>query len=229
MQDELATPWFDSALARLALRRGERVLSIEPRLADLVALRAAIGGGGELTAVLADRALAESVAARQLPGLRVVAHAATGGERFGTFDAALCALHTGPVPSPAACAEMLRVNLRLGGRFVVDVPAEDMIPDLSEAWRQAARDEEPLAALQGPSDQQLVDALQRAGLRSVERELAAHMLHATSAADLVAGFAGDLGLDDAEVVELAHGLVRLRRADGPLEVLVRRACASGRR
>lgn len=229
MQDELATPWFDSALERLALRRGERALAIEPRLADLLALRAALGADGELTAVIADRQLAESVAERQLDGLRVLAHAVEGGERFGAFDAALCAPHVGPALPPARWAELVRANLRPGGRFVVDLPAVEMIPDLSDAWREAGWDEEPLAALRGPSDVELVEALRGAGLRGVESALGAHLLRAPSAADLVAGFADDLGLDDDRAVELAHGLVRLRRETGPLELLAHRAQASGRR
>ena len=43
MIDEIATPWFDSALQRLGLRKGERALALEPHRRDVVALRAAIG------------------------------------------------------------------------------------------------------------------------------------------------------------------------------------------
>ena len=229
MQDALATPWFDSSLERLALRRGERVLTLEPRLPDALAMRTAIGGDGELTAVIADRARAEALAERQLPGVRVLAHEVSGDERFGTFDAAMCTLHTGPALAPARCAALLRSNLRPGGRFVVDVPAGDMIPDLSDAWREAAWDEEPLAALRGPSDLELVEALRDAGLRSVESALGSHLLRPGAPSDLVASFAEDLGLDDDRIVELAHGLVRLRREAGPIDVLVHRTQASGRR
>jgi len=49
MHDELATPWFDRALERLELRRGNRVLALEPRQADIAALRGCIGDDGELT------------------------------------------------------------------------------------------------------------------------------------------------------------------------------------
>lgn len=229
MEDELPTPWFDSSMERLSLRRGERVLAVEPRRVDALSLLAAIGSDGELTAVIADRDRAERLAERQLPGLRVLAHEVEGTERFGAFDAALFALHTGPVLAPARYAELLRSNLRPGGRFVVDVPADDMIPDLSSAWREAAWDEEPLGVLRGPSDLELVEALRDAGLRSVESALGSHLLRAASAADIVASFAEELGLDDDRIVELAHGLVRLRRAAGPLELLVHRSQAGGRR
>ena len=64
MLDGLATPWFDRALARLEPRRGDRLLSLDPRLQDVVALRAAIGGEGELTVVIGDEEFAEELAAR---------------------------------------------------------------------------------------------------------------------------------------------------------------------
>ena len=62
MHDELATPWFDRALERLELRRGNRVLALEPRQADIAALRRCIGDDGELTVTLRDRQQAEQLA-----------------------------------------------------------------------------------------------------------------------------------------------------------------------
>lgn len=229
MLDGLLTPWFDRALGRLEPRRGDRLLSMEPRLQDIVALRAAIGGEGELTVVLSDEELAEELAARELPQLRIYAHRVEGDERFGTFDAALVAPHVGPVPPPERYAQLLRGNLRLGGRFVVDLPGAEMVPDLHAAWLETGWDEERLAPMSGPAGADLLDALRDAGLRNVDGAMSSHILQAPSAAELVAAYATDLGLEDDDVVELAHGVVRRRQESGPLEVLVHRAQATGQR
>ena len=229
MIDEIATPWFDSTLQCLGLRKGERALALEPLRRNVVALRAAIGDEGELTVVVGDPAAAEGLAAMQAPQLRVIAHDAVGGERFGTFDAAMFAPHTGPLLPAEVYAELARKNLRPGGRFVVDVPAKDMLPDLSAAWSDSGWDEERLSAITGPSDAELVDALGAAGLRAIAGSPCTHILQASSAAEFVAAFAGDLGLTDDDVIELGHAIVRNRQEPGPLELLVHRAQATGRR
>jgi len=229
MLDGLATPWFDRALGRLEPRRGDRLLSLDPRLQDVVALRAAIGGEGELTVVIGDEELAEELAARELPQLRIYAHQIDGDERFGTFDAALVAPHVGPAARPERYAQLLRGNLRLGGRFVVDLPGVEMVPDLHAAWLETGWDEERLAPMSGPAEAELLDALREAGLRNVDGAMSSHILQAPSAAELVAAYAADLGLEDGDVVELAHGVVRRRQESGPLEVLVHRTQASGQR
>ena len=229
MHAELATPWFDSALERLELRKGNRVLALEPRLQDVVALRAAIGNAGELTVTLHDRQQAEELAARALPQLRVLAHDTDGSETFGTFDSVLVAPHTGPVLPAARYGELLRHNLRPGGRFVADLPAADMLPDLRAAWLELGWDEERLGPITGPSDVELVDALRDANLRSVQTSLGSHLLRAPSAAEFVAAFAGPLMLGDDEVAELGHAIVRRRQDAGPLELLVHRSQATGQR
>lgn len=229
MIDEIATPWFDSALERLSLRKGERAIVIEPKQRDVVALRASIGGDGELTAVVRDRQASEQLAGMQLQQLRVIAHDTVGGERFGSYDAALFAPHTGPLLPARAYAELVRKNLRPGGRFVVDLPAADMLPDLTAAWADVGWDEERLAPIAGPTDADLVEALRDAGLRAVEGAPGAHVLQAASAAEFVAVFADELGLSDDDVVELGHAIVRNRREAGPLELLAHRAQAQGRR
>ena len=58
MQVELAQPWFDSALERLDVRRGNRLLAIDPSISEVVALRSVIGNSGQLTLVVQDRQIA---------------------------------------------------------------------------------------------------------------------------------------------------------------------------
>lgn len=229
MHAELGTPWFDSALERLELRKGNRVLALEPRLQDVVAVRAAIGDSGEATIVLRDRQQAEQLAERALPGLRVLAHDTDGGETFATFDSVLVVPHTGPLLPADRYAELLRNNLRPGGRFVVDLPAADMLPDLRAAWLELGWDEERLMPVTGPSDVALVEALREAGLRSVQSALGSHLVRVPSAGEFAAAFSDDLRLEGDEVAELGHALVRKRQESGPMELLIHRSQASGQR
>ena len=48
-------------------------------------------------------------------------------------------------------------------------------------------------------------------------------------ADLIAAFAEELELHEDEVIELAHAIVRKRQETGPVELLVHRSQATGRR
>ena len=229
MQQQLATPWFDSALTRLNPRRGERALAFEPQLADIQALCVAFGEAGELAVVSTDRCIAEQQTGDPPPQLRVIAHETIGGERFGTFDAVIAAPKSGPLLPPEVYARLIRDNLRPGGRFVIDLPSTDMQPDLRSCWVDLGWDEERLAPIEGPDEPELLEALRGAGLRSVESTVGSHLLVASSAAEFVAAFADDLGLGEDEIIELAHAIVRKRQETGPIELLLHRSQASGRR
>jgi hypothetical protein len=228
MHDEFATPWFDRALERLELRRGNRVLALEPRLADVAALRGSIGDEGELTVTMQDRQLAEQLAGRDLAGLRVLACEASGGETFGAFDSVLVVARAAPLP-PDRYGALLRSNLRPGGRFVVDLPGADAVPDVRAAWLELGWDEEPLTAVNGPSDVELVEALRGAGLRGVASAVGAHIVRASSPGELAARFADDLQLDEDRCQELGEAIVRVRQSTGPLEALMHRSQATGQR
>lgn len=229
MQFELGRPWFDSALERLEVRRGNRLLAIDPSVQEVAALRSVLGNAGELTLVVQDRQLAEELAENQWPLVTVLAHETTGGECFGTNDSLLIAPRTGPLLPVEDYAQLARKNLRPGGRFVVDLPADNMVPDIRSAWHELSWDEERLQPLQGVSDVDLTEAMRTEGLRSVESALGSHLLHAPAPAEFAAGFAEVLGLDDVEITELGHAIVRLRQADGPIDALVHRTQVSGQR
>ncbi len=229
MQVQLGRPWFDSALERLEVRSGNRLLAIDPSVQEVAALRSVVGNAGELTLVVQDRQLAEELAENQWPLVTVLAHETTGGESFGTNDSLLIAPRTGPLLPIEGYAQLARKNLRPGGRFVIDLPADNMIPDIRAAWHELSWDEERLYPLQGVSDVDLTEAMRTEGLRSVESALGSHLLHAPAAAEFAAGFADVLGLDNDEITELGHAIVRLRQAEGPIDALVHRAQVSGQR
>lgn len=229
MEVELAQPWFDSALERLEVRRGNRLLAINPTIAEVTALRSLVGNAGELTLVVLDRHIAEQLAEHQWERVTVLAHATTGGETFGTHDSLLIVPRTGPLLPVEAYATLARNNLRPGGRFLIDLPAENMLPDLRAAWETLGWDEERLQPLSGNSDVELTEATREAGLRSVTAALGSHLLHAGSAAELCAAFAEPLHLGDDEITELGHAIVRRRQEDGPIEALVHRTQVAGQR
>jgi hypothetical protein len=229
MQSSVGHPWFHSAVERLDVRRRDRLLAFECEATEAHALRHLVGDQGELVLVMREREQAEHIAAFDWPRVRVLAHEADGSETFGAFDAFLVARATGPLLPAAAYARLVRNNLRPGGRFVVDLPAPDMVPDLRAAWLAAGRDAGGLAALVGPSDVELAAALRAAGLRNVHAALGSHLLHLTAPADLVEAFASALGLDAELRTELTHALVSRRQDPGPIDALVHRTQVGGQR
>ncbi|HEB52564.1 MAG TPA: hypothetical protein ENI87_04830 [bacterium] len=229
MQVEQATSWFGKAVELLGVRRGHRLLAIEPRLGEAVALRAAVGDTGELTLVLRARDRAEWLAERAWPQVRVLCHDVDGGETFGSFDALLIAPAAGPLLPPDGYAALARSNLRPGGRAVVDLPAPDMLPDLHKAWQQLGWDEERLRPFLGPDDVELADALRSAGMRSVQVADGTHLLHHPSPIELVATFADELDLNDDELGELARTIIHHRQDAGPIDALVHRTRVAAQR
>lgn len=229
MQTEVGQPWFHSAVEHLDPRRRDRLLAVDCTLLEAAALRTLVGGDGAVTFVLRDQATAEKIAARDWAHARVLAHQLDGGETFGTFDAMLVAPAVGPLLDVATYAALVRRNLRPGGRFVVDLPARDMVPDVRGAWLELGWDEDRLLPLTGPDDLQLAAALREVGLRNVQAALGSHLLHLGAPADLVAAWTRPLDLRESEATDLTHAIVRRRQHAGPLDVLIHRTQVSGQR
>lgn len=221
-------PWAPAAIARLDLRPGDRALACNVSLATARALAAAVTRDGSLM-VVGEARTAHQLANLRLPQLQAFAHPLRGGERFGAFDALLVCTTAAPSLPPSAWAELARANVRLGGRAVIDLPAPRSVPDLFAAAAAAGWPADRLAALAGPDDATLADAMTAAGLRDVQRELASDLLTADSPGDAVAAFARPLGLDDAAVADLTAGLVRAKGTTGPVELLVHRTRVRARR
>lgn len=222
-------PWFAAALALLDVRRQDRLLAIDVDAEHARTLATLVGSRGDLVLVLPDRQQAERIAALALPQVTVLAHHLTGDERFGTFDALLLAPTYGPLLPTGCYADLVRSNLRPGGRFVVDLPGADMIPDLRAAALDLRWPEARLAALSGVADDVLADVLRGAGLREVSGVVGAHLVNVTTPGDLVGACCDALDLGDDDRLQLTHALVRRRGTTGPIDALLHRTRLLGRR
>ncbi|MBM4059813.1 MAG: hypothetical protein FJ265_01780 [Planctomycetes bacterium] len=217
-----AAPWFHAALELLDLRRQDRVLAFHAGPAAVRSLAALVGGAGVVTVVQPDPAAAGAVQALGLPMVEVAAMEARGDERFGTFDAMLVAPRWLPAWPLGAYAGLPRINLRPGGRLVVDVPAPDAVPQLTAACRDLGWPETRLQPLRGQRDDDLTGALRDAGLRHVRATLAAHLLHLDSPFDATDQLGAPLDVGEQERQELGRALVQRLGTTGGADVLVHR-------
>ncbi len=215
-------PWFQDAVDVLDLRRQDRVLVVHPDPKQARALSSVVGKAGALTIVQPDRAMAQAIAELDLPHVEIFAHVLNGDERFGSFDALLCAPLTDLALALGAYGELPRRNLRPGGRLAFDLPAPDMLPAASAAAKSLGWAPDRLRPLSGPADDALADVLRNAGLRRVQGLLGTHLLHLESPFELVDLVAEALHLDAAGRGELGDALVRQLGSTGAVETLVHR-------
>lgn len=230
MAEQAAFPWLQSSLSLLDLRRRDRVLLLAAgAVPHARAIAELVGSAGSLAVVEADPALAERIAGLEHPSLQVMAHAADGSERFGTFDALLsCPLGLPPWPV-AAYGPLLRRNLRPGGRFVLDLPAPETSAELAAAVADAGMDAAALAPLSGPAAEDVAAALRAAGLREVHATLGAHLLDLHSPHDLLDLLGPALPAAAGRWQELGLLLAHRLRGTAEVQALVHRSRVHGLR
>jgi hypothetical protein len=129
----------------------------------------------------------------------------------------------GPLLGGSTYGELARTNLRPGGRCVVDVPAIDMVPDLTAAGAEIGWPARRFEALFGIGTEALADALTATGLRGVKALLGSHLLHVFSPHEIVDLFGEALHLSPEERLELDHAMVRRSGGTGPIDALVHRS------
>lgn len=222
-------PWFVDALECAAVRRRDRVLALFADTAQVAALAQLVGKEGAVTVVQPNLAVAEELAALSLPNVEVLANAIRGVERFGSFDALVCAPTNNPDLPLGAYGELPRKNLRPGGRLALDLPAPRMLPQVLDAAAALGWPRERLGALSGPADDALADVLRNAGLRRVRSLLGSHLVHAPSPADFLAGFAAGIPCPPTERADLVQALVRAMGTVGAAEFLVHRSRVEAQR
>lgn len=222
-------PWFHAAVKLLDPRPKDRVLALSCSAREAAALAHLVGHRGALMVVQPERDEAEAIAGQVPAHVEVVVGQLDGSEHFGSFDALLAAPCWGPRPDTVTLAAVARRNLRPGGRCVIDLPAPEMLPELTGAAADLGWPLSHLDNLRGVADEDLAAALRADHLRGVQSLLATHMLHLGSPLELVDLVAGALPVEPAQRIELAHAIVRRRGSPGPLDALVHRTRVQAQR
>ncbi|GDY02173.1 hypothetical protein LBMAG49_15020 [Planctomycetota bacterium] len=227
---DLPIPWIAHAQAALDLRRKDRVLLCMPNtVAAAQAVAALIGDDGRLVVLEPDRRTAAAIA-RAMPQAEVITQSPRD-HRYGFFDAVLATPLAAPLPQLADLAAMLRANLRPGGRFVIDLPGETMLPALQQAAANVSPEcaQRIVAALSGVAEAELCAALKLAGLRRTELLLGTHLLNLASPLELLDLAALMIPLDERERMDLGDALLRTLGATSNCEALAQRSAVVGLR
>ncbi len=212
------------------MTRGERVLQITGQsLEQTKALLDLVGEEGRVLLVEADRGQAEVIRQLDHHALSVLAHVPQKGESFGLFDALFACPLRMPKWPRERWGDLASQNLRPGGRFLIDLPAEDFCNSLAKAWLQAGGSREQIACWSGPSESQLVESLGRAGLRRIEASLGTHLLRSESPRRLAEGSVSILGAESEMVESLHLALTEILGTTGAIELVCRRTRVKGMR
>ncbi len=223
-------PWLADSLEQLDLRQHDRCLMLGcPTDAHLSAVAEIVGRQAAIVVVEPDTGLAENAARSQHQHLEVLAYTPGPGDRLGSFDALLACPLTTMDWSLMLWTKLIGSNLRPGGRFVLDLPAEHPCEPLRRAWDGTRGDPDGLARLCGPSEQEIADALREHGLRNVEASLGTHLLRLESPyalAHLVRG----LSEDATEVIsDLERRLIEVLQTTDQVDVVFHRTRVHGLR
>jgi hypothetical protein len=223
-------PWLGEALQLAAPKRGERILQVTGQsLAQSRALLDLVGDKGRVLLVEAERGQAEVIRELEHPALTVLAHTPEEGESFGLFDAMFaCPLRMPDWPRER-WGDLASNNLRPGGRFLIDLPAEDFCSSLEAAWLQAGGAKDSIACWTGPSESELVESLRAAGLRRIEASLGTHLMRSESPRQLAEGSAGILGAGPEMIESLHLALTEILGTAGAVELVCRRTRVKGMR
>jgi hypothetical protein len=225
----LPQPWLDDALEQLDLRRDDRCLVLTcPTPAHVAAVSRVVGKTARIVVVEPDQELAEFAARGKHENLEVLAYEPEGHERFGTFDALLACPLTTIGWSIEVWTELIVANLRPGGRFVLDLPAETLCDPLIRAWSQVEGEPRALEQITGPSESELAETLRRRGLRGVEASMGTHLAHLESPY-VLAEFVGSLIEDPEMQANLARTLVEQMQTTDGVDVVFHRTRVHGLR
>ena len=231
---DIPQPWLADALELLDLRRKDRVLVFSaPTPAHVAAVRQSIGRAGRTVVIEPQRELAEELAARMgddVDGdVEVLSVMPSGEESYGSFDACLaCPLHTMGLPVQF-WGNLFSHNLRPGGRFVLDLPGEEMSDKTARCWVRSGGEPEALANLRGPGKQDLAKALETSGLRNVSASSATHLVQLENPFVLAQLMAELSGTDTEAVEDFGRTLVEDLKTAVEVELALHRTRAHGLR
>ena len=226
----LPQPWLVDALELLDLRQGDRCLLLGcPTITHLQAVSKLVGPKASIVVVEPDITCAERAADWQHERLEVLACTPEDGDRFGTLDAVLaCPLTTMDWPLEL-WTKLIPSNLRPGGRFVLDLPAETFCEPLQRAWEQLTGSTQALSLLRGPSEEAVTSALRASGMRNVEASVGTHILHLENPYALVQ-VVEKLGLaDPIRIGDLERQLIEILKTTDHADVVFHRTRVRGLR
>lgn len=223
-------PWLNDALEQLDLRKGDRCLMLGcPTDAHLKAVSEIVGREASIVVVEPDVELAERASESKHEHLEVLAYTPEPDDRFGTIDAVLACPLTTMDWSLELWTRLIPINLRPGGRFVLDLPAEIPCEPLSRAWEAIDGSPEQLALLCGPSEEAVASALRARGLRNVEASVGTHLLHLESPY-VLGRVVQELGMaDPTRIADLDRRLVEILQTTDHVEVVFHRTRVHGLR
>lgn len=221
-------PWLTNALEQLDLRKGDRCLMLGcPTSAHLVAVSQIVGREAGIVVVEPDVGLAERASKSPHEHLEVLAYKPEAGDRFGTIDAVLACPLTTMDWSLELWANLIPINLRPGGRFVLDLPAKTPCEPLHRAWQGLAGSPNALSLLCGPSEEEVALALRDSGLRKVETSVGTHLLHLESPY-VLGQVVQELGMTaPAHIGDLDRRLIEILETTGPIDVVFHRTRVHG--
>lgn len=226
---EIPQPWLEDSLEQLNLRKRDRCLVLScPTSAHVGAVSRLVGRTATIVVVEPDLSLAELASQGKHEDLKVLNCTPVGGERFGTFDALLACPLTTMGWSLTLWADLILHNLRPGGRFVLDLPAETMCDPLRRAWERIGGAEEALEPISGPPEEEVANVLRRVGLRSVEPSMGTHLVTLESPYTL-SGFLHGLWTDDGLHADLEIALVETLQTTREIDVVFQRTRVHGLR
>jgi hypothetical protein len=209
----LPQPWLADALELLDLRQGDRCLLLGcPTITHLQAVSKLVGPKASIVVVEPDITCAERAADWQHEHLEVLACPLT------TMDWPL-ELWTKLIPS----------NLRPGGRFVLDLPAENFCEPLQRAWEQLTGSTQALSLLRGPSEEAVTSALRASGMRNVEASVGTHILHLENPYALVRVVEKLGQADPIRIEDLERQLVEVLKTTDHADVVFHRTRVRGLR
>jgi hypothetical protein len=221
-------PWLADALELLDLRRNDRVLVFSaPTMAHVSAVRQSVGSSGRTMVIEPDLVVAEEIAQAARADVEVVNRVPSAGESLGDFDAMLvCPLMTLGL-EPAFWGDLFSNNLRPGGRFVLDLPGEEMNEQLASCWLESEGEADALDPLRGPSKEEVVEALEEAGLRDLSASAATHLVHLESPFALVGLMRDGADLNKQRAEDLGRRLVERLKTAEEVDVIFHRTRVRG--
>ena len=223
----LPQPWLADAMERLDLRDQDRCLVLGcPTPAHVGAVSQAVGHNALIVVVEPDEELAEHTATGQHETLEVMNFEPDPDESLGSFDAILACPLTTMGWSAAHWSQLIVRNLRPGGRFVLDLPAESFCEPMRRAWSDVGGDLDELADVHGPSESTLADALRDRGLRNVEAAIGTHLVRLETPF-VLANLLESIEADPACLDDFGRRLVELLQTNGEAELVLHRTQLHG--